>query len=103
MTGLRTIGWVALALMAGACTTGSVGVGYAPGYWDYGFRYSVYDHHYDHDVNIDINRPDRPRPPPGLGPNRPTTLPARVPPRSHAGGMHRGGGRAHGGGGRRGR
>ena len=77
------------ALALSGCAGGSSGPAYPPGYWDYGFRYSIYEHHYDGDITI--NRPDRPRPPPGVAPGRPTTLPARTTPRSYGGGRMGGG------------
>jgi hypothetical protein len=82
------IGWRAalagaLAVAAAGCSGGGSTVVYDPwAYDDYRYRYAVYDHHhYWHNDRPDrpIGRPDRPRPPPGLRPERPTTLPARVP------------------------
>ncbi|WP_455374482.1 hypothetical protein [Limibacillus halophilus] len=76
-----------MALVLAACTGAYVSYGgYYPYGYDYGFRYGIYDVH--HDIDVDVNRPDRPRPPPGYKPdrprppvarpNRPTTLPAQV-------------------------
>ena len=57
-----------LLLLAGCGSTGGSSV-YSTRYYDQGFRYGIYDDHYD--VDVDVDRPDRPRPPPGAGPGRP--------------------------------
>ena len=76
----------ALLILAG-CDSSGRSSSYSVNYYDHGFRYGIYDEHYD--VDVDIDRPDRPRPPPGVEPgrprppvarpNRPTTRPARSP------------------------
>jgi hypothetical protein len=112
---------LATALGLAACASGGVyygGYGYYddPFYdpWDYGFRYGVYDTHEDIDVDIDrpdrerppdFDRPDRPRPPAGSLPDRPSRPPGGFdrPSRPVGGGGGRlgGGGRSFGGGGGR--
>ncbi|SEA53193.1 hypothetical protein [Rubrimonas cliftonensis] len=73
----RRAAFAAIALgLAGACSSGGGYVHNDP-YYDYDFRYGIYSVHHHHDV--DVSLPDRPRPPPGVRPGRPTTLPARVP------------------------
>jgi hypothetical protein len=65
-----------LILVLSACDGVWVGYGgYDPYYYDYGFRHGIYDVH--HDIDVDINRPDRPRPPPGAKPERPRPPAAR--------------------------
>ena len=65
-----------LAGCDGASYGVSVGYPYGYGYgYDYGFRSDLYGVH--HDVDIDVNLPDRPLPPGGIGGgDRPSTLPA---------------------------
>jgi hypothetical protein len=67
---------LAVALGLAGCEGGGAyygGYGYYddPFYdpWDYGFRYGVYDTH--EDIDVDIDRPDRERPPEFERPDRP--------------------------------
>ena len=111
----RKIALTAAAALALAGCEGGGTAYYSPYYdsWDYGFGYGIYDVHYDGD--IDIDRPDRPVPPSGIGGPRPMPPIANAPgaglgprptpymgggggPRVSAGG---GGMRGGGGGGRR--
>ncbi len=69
---IRVLVATALLTFLAACETGGGSVSYrygSPYYYDWGFRYGVYDVH--HDVDVDVNLPDRPRPPPGWRPDRP--------------------------------
>ena len=110
---------LASALYLAACAGGG---GYYAGYsyyndpfydpWDYGFRYGVYDTQEDIDIDVDhpdrerppdLDRPDRPLPPSGARPDRPSRPPGGFdrPARPAGGGGIGGGGRSFGGGGRR--
>jgi hypothetical protein len=69
-----------LAACSGGYSTG-MSAGYAGQYdpfYDYYYRGGIYSHHVP---PYGGNRPDRPRPPIGVGPNRPMALPGRLPPR----------------------
>lgn len=89
----------ALPLLAAALAlSGCGGGGGAPAptasdYYDHQFRYAIYDHNaYWATGRPDRpeGRPDRPRPPPGVAPGRPVTLPVRAPHR-HGGRRGKGG------------
>jgi hypothetical protein len=106
---MRTRAAVVLALAVGGCAGTDTAPRYQDPYaLDYGFRYGIYDYHYGDD-DIDIDRPDRPRPPPGYDRPRPSN-PIAQPPTAggnygrgmgaRSGGGFGGGGRG-GGGGRR--
>ena len=103
---MRRLAVMLAAVALAGCAGGSGGApgGYSYPYaYDDDFRYGLWRHH--HDVDVDVTLPDRPRPPVGTlppRPNRPTTLPARVPP-GHATARPASISRPIGGGGRVGR
>lgn len=71
-------------LLLSACSNSSYSGGMSAGYgghydpyYDYYYRSGIYVHQVP--PYYGGSRPDRPRPPVGVGPGRPTTLPGRVP------------------------